>query len=150
MRLSFGHFQYDKSESIHKNANYPSTDYLDTWSQIGKDDGDKKVDLYVTFGKDSSYYGTVGLAWVGGACNDYIKTSFNEYRNTPSETAMVNTFTIFIHNTYNYNILSFLRLCLTHYIKRSQHMKWDTTLVCRMTLMLSMEVTMAPATDKVS
>jgi len=82
-------FKYDKSESIHKNANYPSTDYLDTWSQIGKDDGDKKVDLYVTFGKDSSYYGTVGLAWVGGACNDYIKTSFNEYRNTPSETAMV-------------------------------------------------------------
>merc|ERR1719216_530151 len=82
-------FKYDKSETIYKNANYPSTDYLDTWSQIGKDDGDKKVDLYCAFGKDSSYYGTVGLAWVGGACNDYIKTSFNEYRNTPSETAMV-------------------------------------------------------------
>ena len=80
---------------------------MDTWSQIGKDDGDKKVDLYVTFGKDSSYYGTVGLAWVGGACNDYIKTSFNEYRNTPSETAMVNTFTIFIYNTYNYNLAIF-------------------------------------------
>ena len=62
---------------------------MKTWSQIGKDDGDKKVDLYVAFGKDSSYYGTVGLAWVGGACNDFIKTSFNEYRNSPSETAMV-------------------------------------------------------------
>jgi len=82
-------FKYDKSETIYKNANYPSTDYLDTWSQIGKDDGDKKVDLYCAFGKDSSYYGTVGLAWVGGACNDYIKTSFNEYRNTQSETGMV-------------------------------------------------------------
>jgi len=82
-------FKYDKSETIYKNANYPSTDYLDTWSQIGKDDGDKKVDLYCAFGKDSSYYGTVGLAWVGGACNDYIKTSFNEYRNTESETGMV-------------------------------------------------------------
>ena len=64
---------------------------MKTWSQIGKDDGDKKVDLYVAFGKDSSYYGTVGLAWVGGACNDFIKTSFNEYRNSPSETAMVIT-----------------------------------------------------------
>merc|ERR1711997_61496 len=82
-------FKYDVSETIYKNANYPSTDYLKTWSQIGKDDGDKKVDLYVAFGKDSSYYGTVGLAWVGGACNDFIKTSFNEYRNSPSETAMV-------------------------------------------------------------
>ena len=65
---------------------------MKTWSQIGKDDGDKKVDLYVAFGKDSSYYGTVGLAWVGGACNDFIKTSFNEYRNSPSETAMVISF----------------------------------------------------------
>ena len=99
MRLSLDYFKYDKSETIYKNANYPSTDYLDTWSQIGKDDGDKKVDLYCAFGKDSSYYGTVGLAWVGGACNDYIKTSFNEYRNTPSETGMVDIFIMLKHNT---------------------------------------------------
>ena len=58
-------------------------------SEVGKKDGDAKVDLYVWFGKDSSYYGTVGLAWVGGACNEFIKTSFNEWRKTPTANAGV-------------------------------------------------------------
>jgi len=82
-------FKYDTTETIYKDLNLPSTDYLNNWSQYGQDDADSKVDLYVAFGKDSEYYGTVGLAWVGGACNKFIKTSFNEYRNTPSESAMV-------------------------------------------------------------
>ena len=60
-----------------------------TWSQIGEDDNDDRVDLYAAFGKDSSYYGTVGVAWVGGACTGYYKTSFNEYRDTASENAYV-------------------------------------------------------------
>ena len=67
----------------------PNTNSLNDWSQIGQDDADPKVDLYCAFGKDPEYWGTVGLAWVGGACNDYTKTSMNEYRNTPAETAMV-------------------------------------------------------------
>ena len=68
----------------------PSTNSLEAWSKIGQEDADPKVDLYAAFGKDPEYWGTVGLAWVGGACNDYIKTSMNEYRNTPGETASVN------------------------------------------------------------
>ena len=58
-----------------------------------------KVDLYAVFGKDPQYYGTVGLAWVGGACRGgrvrgqskpvWIGTSFNEYRNTASASAAV-------------------------------------------------------------
>ena len=67
----------------------PSTDYLNDWSEIGEKDADQKVDLYVAFGKDPDYWGTVGLAWVGGACEPYHKTSMNEHRNTPAETAMV-------------------------------------------------------------
>jgi hypothetical protein len=92
-------FKYDTSEAIFKNAYRPSTDYLDHWSQDALADvaNNPKVDLYVTFGKDTEYYGTVGLAWVGGACskgnNQYgpmwSGTSFNEYRNTPTATAEV-------------------------------------------------------------
>jgi hypothetical protein len=69
----------------------PSTDYLEAWSNIGQQDADSKVDLYAAFGYDPPQYGmsTVGLAWVGGACNDRIKTSMNEHRNTPTETALV-------------------------------------------------------------
>jgi hypothetical protein len=69
----------------------PSTDYLNAWSDIGKDDADPKVDLYAAFGYDPPQPGmsTVGLAWVGGACNDRIKTSMNEHRGSPAETAMV-------------------------------------------------------------
>ena len=89
--------QYDTSETIYKNKNYPSTDYLDTWAQIGQDDADPKVDLYAAFGKDPSYWGTVGLAYVGGACNDFIKTSFNEWRKTPSATAGVKCNNTFDH-----------------------------------------------------
>ena len=62
---------------------------MNNWSQYGKEDNDAKVDLYAAFGKDSEYYGTVGLAWVGGACREHDKTSFNEWRKTPVETAMV-------------------------------------------------------------
>jgi len=82
-------FKYDTSETLFKNLRLPSTDYLNNWSQYGKEDNDAKVDLYAAFGKDSEYYGTVGLAWVGGACREHDKTSFNEWRKTPVETAMV-------------------------------------------------------------
>ena len=81
--------QYDKAKTIFKNVDWPSTDNLKDASKAGWEDNDDTVDLYAWFGKDPEYYGTVGLAWVGGACNDYIKTSFNEYRNTPVATAMV-------------------------------------------------------------
>ena len=78
-------------ESIYKDKDMPSTDHLEAWSKIGQEDADPRVDLYACFGYDPPQYGmsTVGLAWVGGACNDYIKTSMNEHRPTPAETAMV-------------------------------------------------------------
>lgn len=82
-------FKYDTSESIYTNANWPSTDYLPTAAAVGEADGDARVDLYAFFGKDKDYYGTVGLAYVGGACNQRIKTSFNEWRNTPTGNAGV-------------------------------------------------------------
>ena len=62
---------------------------MDEWADVGKADADPKVDLYTCFGKDSAYYGTVGLAYVGGACKERSKTSFNEWRKTPTATAMV-------------------------------------------------------------
>ena len=68
---------------------WPSTDYLDTAAAVSEGDGDDKVDLYTWFGKDTAYYGTVGLAYVGGACTPTIRASFNEWRNTAVETAMV-------------------------------------------------------------
>ena len=68
---------------------WPSTESLDAASKAGWEDNDPTTDLYAWFGKDPSYYGTVGLAWLGGACNDYLKTSFNEWRKTPAETAGV-------------------------------------------------------------
>ena len=67
----------------------PTTDFLEAWSEIGQKDADPKIDLYIAFGKDPQMHGTVGLAWTGGACKDYHKTSFNEYRRTPAQTAMV-------------------------------------------------------------
>ena len=62
---------------------------LNDASKAGWEDNDRTIDLYAWFGKDPQYYGTVGLAWVGGACNQFIQTSFNEHRKTPVETAMV-------------------------------------------------------------
>jgi len=56
---------------------------------IGEEDADRKIDIYIAFGKDSEYYGKVGEAWVGGACKPYLKTSMNEWRRTPVETAML-------------------------------------------------------------
>ena len=67
----------------------PTTDFLDAWSEIGQKDADPKIDLYIAFGKDPVMHGSVGLAWTGGACKNYHKTSFNEWRRTPAETAMV-------------------------------------------------------------
>ena len=83
------HFQYDASETLFQNEYWPSTDHLTTAAGVGQADADDKVDLYAWFGKDSEYYGTVGLAYVGGACTDFIKTSFNEWRSTPTQTAWV-------------------------------------------------------------
>lgn len=82
-------FKYKTAETIFKNADWPNTDYLDEASDEGVADGDEKVDLYAWFGKDPAYYGTVGLAWVGGACKKRSETSFNEWRKTPVQTAMV-------------------------------------------------------------
>jgi len=82
-------FKYDTAESIYTNVNWPSTEYLETAAGVGVADADARVDLYCFFGKDKDYYGTVGLAYVGGACNEKWKTSFNEWRKTPTETAGV-------------------------------------------------------------
>lgn len=82
-------FKYDNTKTIFKNVNWPSTAHLNDASKAGFEDNDPSVDLYAWFGKDSSYYGTVGLAWVGGACNSYSQTSFNEWRKSAAETAMV-------------------------------------------------------------
>ena len=84
--------KYDLDESIYENRDLPNTDSLDAWSKIGQEDADPKIDLYIAFGKDSEYWGTVGLAWVGGACSPYLKTSMNEWRRTPVETAMASKF----------------------------------------------------------
>ena len=89
--------QYNKADTIFKNVNWPSTDNLNDASKAGWEDNDRSIDLYAWFGKDPQYYGTVGLAWVGGACNQFIQTSFNEHRKTPVETAMVN-----LHNFSSY------------------------------------------------
>lgn len=82
-------FKYDKKKTIFKNANWPNTDYLNQASQAGVEDNDPDVDLYAWFGKDKDYWGTVGLAWVGGCCKTHDKTSFNEWRKTAAATAMV-------------------------------------------------------------
>jgi len=98
-------FKYNKRETITRNENLPSTDYLNNWSLYAMDDVEKnpKVDLYAVFGKDPQYYGAVGVAWVGGACRGgrvrnedgsimgpvWLGTSFNEHRNTPSASAAV-------------------------------------------------------------
>ena len=84
--------KYDLDESIYEDRDLPSTDSLEAWSKIGKEDADRKIDLYIAFGKDSEYYGTVGEAWVGGACTPYDMTSMNEWRRTPVETAMASKF----------------------------------------------------------
>ena len=56
-------------------------------------DADPKVDLYTWFGNDPDYYGgEVGLAFLGGCCKDYSKTSFIEWRKTTVETAGVNLY----------------------------------------------------------
>jgi len=98
-------FKYNKRETIRRNENLPSTDSLNNWSLYAMGDvaNNPKVDLYAVFGKDPQYYGTVGLAWVGGACRGgrvrnedgsimgpvWLGTSFNEHRNTASATAAV-------------------------------------------------------------
>ena len=83
------HLQYDTSETLFQDVDWPSTEYLSQAADVGQADADDKVDLYAWFGRDPEYYGTVGLAYVGGACNDFIKTSFNEWRKTATETAWV-------------------------------------------------------------
>ena len=90
------------NEAIFKNEYLPSVEAksLDAWTAYAGDDvkNNPKVDLYVTFGKDPNYYGTVGLAWVGTACkSDGYGTSFNEHRNTPAATAGVIIPSIFLY-----------------------------------------------------
>ena len=80
----------------------PSTDYLDRWGAYALQDADKRVDLYVTFGKDvdTRIWQRVGLAYVAGACSEgvvedgtkiWAGTSFNEWRKTPIENALAST-----------------------------------------------------------
>ena len=90
------------NEAIFKDEYLPSVEAksLDAWTAYAGDDvkNNPKVDLYVTFGKDPNYYGTVGLAWVGTACkSDGYGTSFNEHRNTPAATAGVIISSIFLY-----------------------------------------------------
>ena len=102
------YFKWDNSEAIYKNRDLPSTDSLDTWAgMMETEDADPKVDLYAVFGYDqwdfqpcttssANYRGngqcvsTKGVGFVGTACKDYSKISFNEYSKTTAETAMVN------------------------------------------------------------
>lgn len=99
-------FKYDKYESIEKAyENIPSVEDggLCTWSQyaLAAVESNPKVDVFVAFGYDPPRTGasTVGVAWVGSACqkaeglsncqyNDFwAGTSFNEYQDTPAATA---------------------------------------------------------------
>ena len=77
-------------------------------------DADPKVDLYAAFGYDQkdfmecnaqrpgaecdaqgcTCWSTKGVAYVGGACKDFSKTSMNEYSPTTAETAMASVYTI--------------------------------------------------------
>ena len=102
-------FKYDHSETIYQDRELPSSDSLATWAGIGETDADAKVDLYAAFGYDAkdfmecnaqrpgaqcdargcTCWSTKGVAYVGGACTDYLKTSMNEYSLTTAETALV-------------------------------------------------------------
>jgi len=96
-------FKYDLSEAIYKDASMPSTDFLTQWSQIGQEDADDRVDLYVAFGYDEKDHScdpsspnwtgsgcsfTTGLAYVGGACTDGIRNSMNEWSDSPASTGL--------------------------------------------------------------
>ena len=98
----------------------PSTDYLKQWSQIGQEDADDRVDLYVAFGYDEKDHScdpsspnwtgsgcsfTTGLAYVGGACTDEIKNSMNEWSDSPAKTGLVSFIFIF-KSLYYIHILS--------------------------------------------
>jgi hypothetical protein len=82
-------FKYDTAETIYKDVSWPSTDSLDDAAAASEEDNDYAVNMYAWFGKDTAYYGTVGLAYLGGTCTYTQRASFNEWRNTPVETAMV-------------------------------------------------------------
>ena len=105
--------QYETSETIYQDQDLPSTDSLDLWAGIGEADADPKVDLYAALGYDRADFSsdcneqssnwecisgtctcwvTKGVAFVGGACLDYDKTSMTEYSRTTAETAMVSLF----------------------------------------------------------
>ena len=58
-------------------------------AEAGLADGDPKIDLYAWFGKDKDYGGVVGMAYLGGACRDESKTSFNEWRKSATANAYV-------------------------------------------------------------
>ena len=105
----FFHSKYNPAESIRRFEKIPAaTDAsLENWSLWAGNDvkNNPKVDLYVIFGKDTEKYGTVGIAYVDGACRkqlvkkvqkgktffipQWMGTSFNEWKPTPSATAAV-------------------------------------------------------------
>ena len=91
----------------------PSTDYLDRWGAYALQDADKRVDLYVTFGKDedAAIWQIVGRAYIAGACLEgvledgtkiWAGTSFNEWRKTPIENALASTESYFSKHSISF------------------------------------------------
>ena len=115
----------------------PSTEFLDAWANICMEDGDPKVDLYACFGKDTSYWETIGLAYTGGACIDGFKTSMNEWRKTPAEQGLVTTKLPFqdfkndersgLFFVHEFLLMYFYSILIQITLFRLLLMKWDTT-----------------------
>ena len=57
--------------------------------QVGKDDNDPDIDMYVFWGADVNYKDTLGTAPVGTTCRQFYKTSMNEYQQTTTRSAIV-------------------------------------------------------------
>ncbi len=52
--------------------------------------GDKSANLFTFLCNDPTYYGTVGIGYVGGLCNTFgYQVSIVEWRNTEAETGKV-------------------------------------------------------------
>ena len=52
--------------------------------------GDKSANLLVLFCNDPKYFGTVGIAYVGGLCDlGGYQVSLNEWRSSPAKTGKV-------------------------------------------------------------
>ena len=57
--------------------------------------GDKSANLLVLFCNDPKYFGTVGIAYVGGLCDlGGYQVSLNEWRSSPAKTGKVKQFVL--------------------------------------------------------